>query len=257
VPDVWERRIRRAERLAAVDGPVASLLAFYARLLHGQRGVYQSLDGAPLIGDIERDALVLAGRRIPLLDEVARHGPPSLAAQSRTLIDADPAVTADLLVLYWRDRSDRAFFAKALCQPYGRWLADRSIAFNDSESEDANQCPHCGGSPQLSVLEAAAPESVGSRLLLCATCLGTWPFPRVHCPSCGEQDEKQLGYFHAPEFDHVRVDACQRCHRYIKAIDLGRLGLADPLVDEIASAPLDAWARERDYQKIELNLVGL
>jgi hypothetical protein len=29
------------------------------------------------------------------------------------------------------------------------------------------------------------------------------------------------------------------------------------LVDEIAAAPLDAWAREHDYHKIELNLVGL
>jgi hypothetical protein len=30
-----------------------------------------------------------------------------------------------------------------------------------------------------------------------------------------------------------------------------------PLVDEVAAAPLDLWASERGYVKIELNLVGL
>jgi formate dehydrogenase maturation protein FdhE len=30
-----------------------------------------------------------------------------------------------------------------------------------------------------------------------------------------------------------------------------------PIVDEVASAPLDVWAIEHGYTKIELNLVGL
>jgi formate dehydrogenase maturation protein FdhE len=40
-------------------------------------------------------------------------------------------------------------------------------------------------------------------------------------------------------------------------VDLIRLGHAEPLVDEIYSAPLDLWAREHGYAKIELNLVGV
>jgi formate dehydrogenase maturation protein FdhE len=43
----------------------------------------------------------------------------------------------------------------------------------------------------------------------------------------------------------------------LKTIDLGRLGLAVPLVDEVAGATLDVWARSHGYEKIELNLVGL
>jgi formate dehydrogenase maturation protein FdhE len=35
------------------------------------------------------------------------------------------------------------------------------------------------------------------------------------------------------------------------------LGFAAPLIDEIAAAPLDLWAREHGYTKIELNLVGV
>ena len=111
----------------------------------------------------------------------------------------------------------------------------------------------------MSILEAAAATSVdgSTRQLLCATCLTTWPFRRVVCPSCGEEDERKLAYYHSPVMAHVRVDACDSCRRYLKTIDLGRLGLAVPLVDEVAGASLDVWAREHGYEKIELNLLGL
>ena len=55
----------------------------------------------------------------------------------------------------------------------------------------------------------------------------------------------------------VRLEACDTCRHYIKGVDLTRLGLAVPLVDEVAAAALDVWAHERGYTKIELNLVGL
>ena len=54
-----------------------------------------------------------------------------------------------------------------------------------------------------------------------------------------------------------RRGKCATCKHYIKGVDLTRLGLAVPLVDEIAAAPLDVWAHEHGYTKIELNLVGL
>ncbi|HKQ53166.1 MAG TPA: formate dehydrogenase accessory protein FdhE, partial [Pyrinomonadaceae bacterium] len=85
----------------------------------------------------------------------------------------------------------------------------------------------------------------------------SWLFRRVLCANCGEEGPAKLGYFHSPEFDHVRVEACDTCKHYIKGVDLTRLGLAVPLVDEVAAAPLDLWAREHGYTKIELNLVGL
>ena len=95
------------------------------------------------------------------------------------------------------------------------------------------------------------------RQLLCATCLTAWPFRRVRCPYCGEDDEQKLGYFQTSSLDYQRVDGCDSCHHYLKTIDLGRLGLAVPLVDEVAGVTLDVWARSHGYEKIELNLVGL
>ena len=77
----------------------------------------------------------------------------------------------------------------------------------------------------MSVLRQAAAAEGGGRELLCGTCLTSWPFRRVLCPRCGEQDERRLGYFHSPAYDHLRVDACDTCKHYVKSIDLTRLGL--------------------------------
>ena len=77
------------------------------------------------------------------------------------------------------------------------------------------------------------------------------------CAKCGEERPAQLGYFHSPEFEHIRIEACDTCKHYIKGVDLTRLGLAAPLVDEMYAGALDLWAREHGYTKIELNLVGL
>lgn len=92
---------------------------------------------------------------------------------------------------------------------------------------------------------------------MCSACLTIWPFRRVVCANCGEERPDKLGVFQSPAFDHVRIEACDTCWHYIKGIDLTRLGLAIPLVDEVAAAALDLWAMEQGYTKIELNLVGL
>jgi formate dehydrogenase accessory protein FdhE len=266
VRESWDRRVQRAEKLAADAGPAASLLAFYARLLRQQQAVYDSLGDRALSGAIEQDAPLMAGGAAAVLEEVAAHGPVPLVAEARALLACDAAAIRGLLVDHWRTRSDRQFFAKAILQPYAQRLAEAGVAGARSaeglalqSQSTAERCPRCAGAPQLSILEPAGAETAdgGSRTLLCATCLTRWPCRRVLCPACGEGDERKLGYFHSPMLDHVRVDACESCRRYLKTIDRGRLGLAVPLVDEVAGAPLDVWAQEHGYDKIELNLVGL
>lgn len=255
----WDRRIRRAKQLAADEGPATALLQFYMRLLQQQKAVYTLFNVTPPSGSIEADAKLIAESGSALLQEVAEHGPTELSAEASALLEHRESIHEQLLT-YWRDRSDRQFFAKAMLQPYGQWLADSGVKFaDDLPARTDNRCPHCGGVPQLAVLEAGAATSAdgSGRQLLCATCLAQWPFRRVACPYCGEEDERKLGYFQSPAFAHIRLDPCEGCRRYLKTIDLGRLGLAVPLVDEVAGAPLDLWAQEHGYQKIELNLVGL
>jgi FdhE protein len=55
----------------------------------------------------------------------------------------------------------------------------------------------------------------------------------------------------------VRVSACQECRAYVEEVDLSRDGLAVPVVDDLATIPLDLVAVEEGYRKVELNLIGL
>ncbi|HUK91878.1 MAG TPA: formate dehydrogenase accessory protein FdhE, partial [Blastocatellia bacterium] len=116
-------------------------------------------------------------------------------------------------------------------------------------------CPACGGLPQLTVLR---PEGEGaSRWLMCAFCLREWPFRRIICPGCGEEDKEKLPRYSAEECDYVHVEACETCKRYLKAVDMTVNGLAVPLIDEVALAVLDIWAGEHGYSKVIRNLIGL
>jgi FdhE protein len=260
----WRRRIDRADELAAHADAAAPLLMFYAQLLRVQRDLYESLQGERswcASGSFERDLQVLRPQIGQLLDVMSRYGPDALAAEARLLRHHQEDGSIDAMLLDgWRTPSDRRFLPKAVVQPYAHWLATAGIQpIGRSTTRAENRCPFCGGLPQLAILHTTSEPLAdgGGRALFCANCLTGWPFRRVVCASCGEESERQLAYYRSPGFDHVRVDACESCGRYLKTIDLTRLGLAVPIVDEVASATLDVWASERGYQKLELNLVGL
>jgi FdhE protein len=87
-------------------------------------------------------------------------------------------------------------------------------------------------------------------------CAHEWLFRRIYCPACGEEREPQMAFYSAPEIAHVRVDVCDTCHTYLKSIDLTKTGLAVAVVDELATIPLDLWAREHGYEKLQINLLG-
>ena len=258
----WDRCIQRAEELASERSDAEELLTFYAKLLAAQKQVYEYLrsrKGWLPSGRLEQDLAVVQPLMRKLLDTVQLNGPAPLADEARRLIEANESEINELLLEYWRAPSDVQFFAKAFLQPYARWLVEVGAKPVDRDLESGERrCPFCMGKPQLSLLKTQEVDSeVGGRNLLCSTCLSVWPFKRVICANCGEERPAKIGYFHTPQYDHIRVEACDSCNHYIKAIDLTRLGFAVPLVDEVASAPLDLWARERGYTKIELNLIGL
>ena len=202
---------------------------------------------------------MLADSLPAFLRVIESHGPGALAAEAHELSGASPQAIAERLLGYWRDGSDIWFFEKAYLQPYLRWVAEsgtRPVGREVAAGE--RYCPFCGGSPQVSFLQNkdTTAES-GNRDLICGTCLSSWEFRRVVCAHCGEERPTKLGYFHTPQFDHIRIEACDTCKHYLKGVDLTRVGFAAPIVDEIDSAPLDLWAREHGYTKIELNLVGV
>jgi FdhE protein len=260
--ETWDSRIKRAERLASERPESEELLAFYAALLRSQKEVYEYLRtrrGWAPSGALDQDLPVLRVVMPKLLATVEACGSDALAGEARSLLKASNNERDEMLIRYWRAPSDVQFFAKAFLQPYARWLVKTGVKPAEREPGGGeNRCPFCDGKPQVSVLQIKEPSSEsGGRDLICAMCLTSWPYRRVACASCGEEDPAKIGYFHSPGYDHIRVEACEACKYYIKSVDLTRLGYAVPLVDEVAAAPLDLWAREHGYTKIEMNLVGL
>ncbi len=260
--DFWDKCIHRAEELAGENPATAQLVKFYAELLRAQKQVFEFLRGRRdwLPSGLLADYLLVLEQCLPnFLQAVEANAPEALRSEAKRLSLGTSEVIHDVLLSYWHSSDASDFFAKAFLQPYSRWLAESGgRPLDRSFANDENRCPFCGGLPQVSYLQIreASAES-GNRELVCATCLGAWSFRRVVCAFCSEERPDKLAYFQTPEFDHVRLEACETCKRYIKGVDLTRFGLAVPIVDEVAAAALDLWATERGFVKIELNLLGL
>ena len=141
---------------------------------------------------------------------------------------------------------------RAMLQPFAENLACRE----EIRCELAgNTCPFCGELPQVGVLR---PEGEGAkRSLICGLCSTEWQFRRMLCPKCGEETVDKLPVYIAEDFQHVRVEACDTCRTYLKSVDLTKDGHAIPVVDELATVPLNAWAEERGYTKLYPNLLGM
>jgi FdhE protein len=168
-------------------------------------------------------------------DPMKESAPPSLT-WDEVLRSADPM---------------HAFFARVLLQAQTEEKA-RTAEIHASVQP---RCPFCGEKPVAAVLR---PEGDGAkRFLLCSLCFTEWEFRRLLCPNCGEEDKDKLPIYTAEEFPHVRVEACDSCKVYLKAVDLTKNGLAVPEVDELASIALDLWAAEHGYTKLQTNLFGL
>ena len=259
--DFWQKQISRAGELVETSAGATGLLAFYIHLLRAQSQVYEYFLSQHLnaSGVLEQDLAMLRPAFSMIVEVVNHAGPAPLVTRAQTVKSMAPEAIDEMLVAYWHDPSDTEFFAKASLQPYGQFIASTGVqSLNRSGATSERLCRFCGGKPQLSFLQnkETSAES-GNRDLMCAKCLSVWPFRRAVCAYCGEEQPSKLGYFQTTAINHVRIEACDTCKRYLKGVDLTRSGNAQPLVDEVAAAALDLWAIEHGYTKIELNLVGL
>jgi formate dehydrogenase maturation protein FdhE len=105
-----------------------------------------------------------------------------------------------------------------------------------------SHCPLCGGEPDFAVITPAA-----ERHLICGRCALRWKFESLTCPYCRNSDRSLITSF-ATTDGQYRVYACDVCHRYLKAYD-GRRAARPvmPVVDGVATLPLDAAAIQRGY----------
>jgi FdhE protein len=198
----------------------------------------------------------LSSRFDGFLSMVEARGPKALAELSRELRARGRDAGSALLSAGWMPLSPSdasGFLAQAFLQPYAELIRSRSTPRATQTSHAL--CPFCNRKPALGVLRQMGDG--GARSMICSFCVAEWEFRRIVCPGCGEEDDKHLAVFTASDFDYIRVECCDSCKTYIKTVDLTKDGRAEPLVDELASAPLDLWAREHGYAKLQANLMGM
>ena len=103
-------------------------------------------------------------------------------------------------------------------------------------------CAACAGEPDFAVITPAA-----ERHLICGRCALRWKFAPLTCPYCRNSDRGHITSFATPDGQY-RVYACDVCMRYLKAYDGRRASRpVMPVVDGVATLPLDAAAMQRGY----------
>ena len=276
----YEDRLQRAEFLAKTHPFAAEFLNFYQVIAQFQKTLYNRIaasapaqqgDATPIRESFD-PAIVLPHFRA-FLDVTQRSAPAPLADAAQQ-VSAQPADSwLALLSSYWthaglatphRICSGESldshgapdpftqFLPRAFLQPYAEFLAEQLP--KPVLLVTATLCPLCGGAPLLGVLRREGDS--GKRILLCSFCSQEWEFRRIHCPTCGEQSETKLPVYVAEQFPHIRVEACDTCHNYLRTIDLTKDGHAIPLIDDLAALPLTLWATEHNYTRPQPNLLG-
>jgi FdhE protein len=267
----WQRRIARAEELGAQYSFAAEILRFYVAIARFQANFYEELGRSfersrAEAGRVESEPFVrplqpeLTGRFGRFLSVVEENGPDPLREAARDLRDGGDDSHFQMLTVFWNESETgplppgpHDFFARAFLQPYAAGIRSRSSARWSGPTP--YRCPFCKRKPGMGVLRPLGDG--GQRSLVCSFCLAEWEFRRIVCPGCGEENHAKLPVYTAEELKHVRVEGCDSCRSYIKTVDLTKSGLAEPIVDEMASIPLDLWAQKQGYTKLQCNLLQL
>jgi FdhE protein len=273
-------RARRAGTLLAERPHTERLLQFYVSLLELQTAVCAPLEVGrwlPVVETSGAAAPLLQFEQLPITElapsfatfcrGMTETAPEPVAQAAHAVSVAGEAIRVDvLLAMLTGSDSDRAagtlgcapaplaFLSRGFLSPIAEALS--GLASLPTEATPAPVCPLCGWPPQVSRLEDER-DALGNRRLVCALCATAWTFPRATCPACGVSGDQGLE-FHVDEgLAHVRVEACKTCRCYLKSVDLRVVGVAEPLVDDLATPELDLWASEQGLEKIAPNVLGL
>ncbi len=99
-------------------------------------------------------------------------------------------------------------------QPVLKSLKEISSDKIDVKSWYRGYCPICGSYTRTGYMSGE-----GRKLTLkCEVCGMEWPFQRLKCPFCGNEDEKKLG-FYSLEDNKFRLYVCEECGEYWKVVD--------------------------------------
>jgi FdhE protein len=206
-------------------------------------------EGRPFLvaGELDVDLAELASLLRALADALpeasAAHARRGLASDA----DVDALLTAALRGEPVADGDARRPLAELAAQPAFWAAATQAAALSDLTRWSRGYCPVCGAWPLYAELSGAQRE----RHLRCGRCGSDWTWAVLLCPYCGNDDHRRLGHFeNQAEAEFRRVDTCEECRGYVKALasftPRSALLLA---ADDAATLHLDVAARERGYDK--------
>jgi formate dehydrogenase accessory protein FdhE len=265
----WQRRRERAQELILERPAAGEILRFFVAIAGLQEELWRGLEAAlPGAASVDPETNYFAQPLPPslvkrfgsFLSGVEESAPGPVVQAAERLRREDDASQFEMLEGFWQETAGAAlqpgpsdFFARAFLQPYAVYVRSRLSLQGGGPTPCL--CPFCGRKPGSGVLRPLGDG--GQRSLICSLCLYEWEFRRIVCPACGEENHTKLPVYTAEEPKHVRVECCDSCRCYIKTVDLTKNGLAEPVVDEIAAIPLDLWAQDHGYAKVQLNLMQL
>ena len=278
----WDRRISRANELTSCYPFATEGLRFYSHVATFQKSFYREIqktlaDSPKTSSDRplrdELDLFLLLPKFPGFLSMIEQIAPVPLARAAASLAQKGPAESQRAIEDFWyRDAELAAGRTTLNSSPLMESLqlipmgCSRGFFFSRTPNllrTNVNQRlsmvrprPVRSAVANLSSACCAAKATERKKSLVCMLCAHEWDFRRIYCPACGEEREPQMAYYSAPEIAHVRVDVCDTCHTYLKSVDLTKTGLAVAVVDELATIPLDLWAREHGYEKLQMNLLG-
>jgi FdhE protein len=150
------------------------------------------------------------------------------------------------------ERKALAFVAYSSIKPSVVHCAAQLASYLDPDHPwDKGFCPVCGNAPGFSLF-----EDEGQRVLFCGFCWHQWTAQRIYCPFCENKDSNTLHYYHSETEKDYRVDACDSCKTYIKAVDKRNADrIIYPPLEFVATLHLDIKAQEMGLKSgIQLEL---
>lgn len=234
-----------AERAVAAGEPLlaAGSLAFdEGEVAEELRRVAQNLAETSTEGTA---ALATAARLSEITIDVASLALPALQNDAPAIERAAATLGVNATTL--------AELVQLALQPVLWEAASQAVALTDIDTWERGYCLCCGAWPGLA-------ELIGTerrRVLRCVRCGSAWSWLVLLCPYCGTDDHRELGILElgadastSVEARGHRIDVCERCHGYVKAVQTFTSNSAVRLVaEDVATLYLDVAATQAGYRR--------
>jgi len=251
------KRAEIRETLAMKGGPVPAATG------NAQRGEPLLGPGQPL--DLSGEFMLSAAVMLPALGEILPELRDDVLAVEKALSEGLVAPGDCVAAFLRRGEKDLgalgeavglpaerlAFILGQVVRPCMERLAEELGPSVDHKAWFRGYCPVCGLAPELGALKEIRVDSDylvskgGQLFMRCELCSFEWRFPRVKCPECGADHQKDNEFFDASGDPRQRVYVCKECKTYLPCLNMvDSLEALDPDIARIAFLPLEMRLRD-------------